>query len=577
MSFEAHRSLFTGAASRLYKIRRLVSLTDLDTGVIDNTTVFDKEYVEAVGELSTTGTYAGAIIDLYAMLSGDETGMLVTFGDNQLVINDDGVGIGNVPVAGYDLVVGTGDTNFLGDVDIAGTLDVTGLSTLSGGAMIPTGVDFTVFDLAIRYNALVSVGYVNFVKLDSYGNTVITNPYSVAEITAIGETNRLSGDLVIEDDSFQRKFVFHTDGTNCPTLIVCSDIKSVPVVDETTGIIDSSQVELSLVQENMSVGPQINLVNANATYATQTMRFISTDLEGWEIKRDRSAVNDTFKISRSSDTFGDVIPLYLDGENVEIIGNTLRVHAISDETVQFVDTYSVLDDAVNRESLTDPYTVGMRMAWRGNDEYTARIALDNYYEHSSFRMYIESSEHASAIPNVAFGSPLGTLALPIDCLNVMEVPFMVGVNCNHRWLNSNHASKEGLWIGRGDSGSTHNAARIWMQDQSGYRSTIMWGTDEELFYSFMQDGVLRTTDDTVPNNFGNSALGFNALVTWSTIETLGTGDAAIELELQASACDIHAGAAVLIEDTAGTTQLWIVDPDLANWSKISVDGKVAVT
>jgi hypothetical protein len=586
MSFQSFATLFEDSGIRLTEMKRLTDLADGNIGIVDDDTDCDKAYWEHVGPSENTGTHTAAIIDLYRVLRAREESSIIKLGyidgtDSHMVINDTGVGVGIAPSVSYDLNVGTGGLSVSGSLVALGTSAFSGNMVLSGSLTMATSKYLNAGSFDLRLSEEIHTGTLGQIfsvfSIDPVdGSLVYRNRYNDVtkwEVQAGG----LVGDIRIDDYDGDPCFAFDTQSSN-PHLNIYDQDSTFTKSDipSTNGpslnIFGQSTAEVHLIAETDAFSQSALIFTVAPDTANEAR---------WRLVHDHTASTDELTFGRwtSGSTYDKV--LRMSDNLVHVLsssGNDTKflITSGSSETVEFFEfTPNLIAHANRKEGAADTFGGAIRIGWQ--DTYVGVLRQDSYSAWSSLRLYYDTFSIGSAEPNIAIGKPLGTYTAPIDCLNVMDTPFMVAVNADHRWLNVNHPTKEGLWIGRGDASSTYKAARICLQDQSGERSAIQWGISEEIFSQFIKDGVSRLTTTVDSNDFGSTVFGFTAIPTFETTGVLSSGQVAIELELQANVTEINPGAMVLIEDSANARELWIVTPDGLNWARFAADSVVAVS
>ena len=572
MSFQAFSTMFEAAADRLTEIKLLVSESDATTGIINEDTDCDKAYWENVGPTSNTGTGSAAIIDLYRVLNALEDGAVVTlgFGDN-LIVNNDGVGVGVAPDSQYNIMVGAKGLHSTGLIYSEGTAYFGGQTIFGDHLDMAVGKEARLASFDLRLTETVHAGTIGVVKQvfsidQTDGSLVFTNRYDGTDKWEVDVAEGLAGDFLIRANDGTPRILFDTQSANTTLHIIGKNVS----LSKPYGRYDVfSDPQLSIIGDSTA---SVYLMTDDATAGTQRIYFrqITADPVDtwWGITRNFASGGTVDTLTFELE--GDKI-LELSDSTVHVLSSSgfdtrMYITTTASKTAEFFEFAPNLQGPANRGDLGgDTYGPAMRFGW--TDGYVGNIGLDGLEAWASIRIWFDDTSDANTKANVAIGKPLGDYLNPIDALNVMDTPFLVAINADHRYLTQFQSTREGLWIGLGDAASVYKSARITLQDQTGERSAIQWGIEEEPFTQFVKDGVSKLTTIVGSNNYGGTVHGFTAVPNYETTSDLTIDMATIEAEIQASVSEINPGAAVLVEDTNSKVELWMVTPDGLNWAR----------
>lgn len=590
MSLNAFKALLDGGADRATRIAILASPDDDPTGIIDGSsgTICDSHYWEGEGPSGVTGQAYAALVDILDALHGRASTQSLTLpGGLKLTQVGASIGVGS-PVSGHVLdLYGntyiTGLLNLTGSMNVSGALDVAGNASFSGEVTLDDGI------IDVLENA--RSGHIgeerNMLHMDDDGNFM----FRLFEAGFDGEVARNG----IRFDQMALNFG------------IVSDLSGVDQVHfymrETGAAYIGNGLGLDDIPAN---DPGLNIyLNHTSGYmfGLQTFTPDTFPVGGMTIKS-RGAYNVAARTSNPLYEFSiqhQAIPLGLINQADFMVGGDVAMRlrkdsvqvagGVLDNTIDFhvrshldePDEYFVrlkpnMTALAGRKLVpSDTFSVAPAIQLGGcvGPTKTARLGFDSYDASSLLRIHLDNQSHASCIPGVAIGKPLGTYAAPVDPLVVLDNPWMVVVNDNIKDIIANYPSREGLWIGAGGGTLSHHAARVWMRDAANRRSTIHWGDVEEDWFTFVKEGVvLSIAGSSNPENVGEtSALGAH-LIGHTTV-----GDSFVDLSDIAQGLQTKynaiTGAIAIVVSTADNTAKLVARAPNGKWYSFASDGSIA--
>ncbi len=590
MSLDALKALLDSGADRTTRIAMLASPDDDPTGIIDGSsgTICDSNYWEGEGPSGVTGQAYAALVDILDTLHGRASTQSLTLpGALKLTQVGASIGVGS-PVSGHVLDL-YGDTYITGLLDLTGSMNVSGALDVAGNASFSG--DVTLGDGIIDVLENARSGHIgeerNMLHMDDDGNFM----FRLFKAGFDGESARVG----VRADQMALNFGIVSDLSGADQVNFYMRQNGRAYIGHGLGLDDIPDDE---------VGLNIYLPDTDGCMHGLQMFTPDTSVVGGMTIKSRGVYNVAARTSDPLYEFAiqhQAIPLGLINQADFIIGGDVAMRmrkdsvqiagGISDNTIDF-HVRSHLDEpdeyfvrlkpnmtAISGRKLIPGDTVSVAPAIQLGGcvglTKTARMGFDSYDASSLLRVHLDNQSHASCIPGIAIGKPLGTYAAPVDPLVVLDDPWMVVVNGNIKDIIANYPSREGLWVGAGGGILSHHAARVWMQDSANHRSTIHWGDVEEDWFTFVKEGVvLSIAGSSNPENVGEStALGAHLIghttVADSFVDLL---DIAAGLE---SKYNPTTGAIAIVVSTTDNTAKLVARAPNGKWYSFASDGNVA--
>lgn len=556
MSLDGFNTALTPHATRADRVAILASDTDALSGIVDDTTDCDSSYWQGLGPTSVTGQAYAAIVDILDSLHGRTADQSLSI-EGKLNIDANGVAINKAPTPGIDLDV-NGNAVIGGTFSVLGTLNVAGATTFNTDLTLGAADTLVLTDGLIDVKENVVTGEIgnrrNVFRLNDQGTLEFNIPDDDRWGYPTEIPNPASGFGLMCSFGAARepRMMFNGFGTSSVLSVYGSGtaINEMLPPNAKTGVHVCGNTLNSYAQEigfwSAATGAHSQTLWFRGGWTPNSLTFDSSVSARIEHSFHASgssnqlifymANDQAFTLEDGKATFSGQSPDFdMDFTVRSYYGDADQYYC---RLIPNIDSPS---SRVSGSGVVPALQLGSGLG----DTKTMRLGFDAFHADNGVRLWMDNQSYAGTIGYVALGKPLGTRAAPLDNLVVMDSPWLVAVNDDPLDLNANHSTKEGLWIGAGDASSTHKAARIWMRDATGYRSTITWGTTEEEYHMFVKDGVqMMTAGSNANNDVGGTVKGAHKLPFIVVHESHATGMANIVLDFD-TITERKSGAAVM--------------------------------
>lgn len=579
MSHEGFKALLDQHATRANRIAVLASPTDATTGLPDDQINCDGEYWQGTGPVGLTGQAYAALVDIFDVLQGRVTsGSLDILGE--MLLSSAGMTLDhNLHVLGTTMLEGQVVIN--DDVAIVGLLAIVGdLTVAAGHKLVSTDGSLSMVE-AISTEHLGDVRPI--IKIDAHDNVMI-NLFSIAGDYERGNINGVYG----------RAMNFGVgDGTYSPLYMsshgrmFLSNLKGIDELPHLAYATDSTP-GLCIVDPVIAMA----MVSSGGTSDEATIKHFGK-WTGGEANDGTSDSSIVFGYNMS--TVGPYIKFVLGSVAMATLYNGSAWFTGQSPAYAMKHYVASAINEVNYYLLSDPSSAspsnrfvggpgvipGLQFGSGQGATKTGKIGFDSYETYSAFRIWLNNSALASCNPSVALGKPLGTVGTPFDIFNVLDSPYLAAVMANPRELYADFTHLQGLFIGKGTgAGSTHNAARIWMDDSVGTMALMLWGVRNEKQYMYVKNGVVYTSPATTlgyaeANNIGVVTMGAHRIPYYESVNTFDAVNGyagAMSLVMDIPVPSVDGSAIIVYSSEDDDTRLMIYESGSNSWHFFKADG-----